>query len=210
MKTMLIRIHQIVHNPPYQDWHCTLTIGSTSALDIALSMFTGRGEYILAEEYTYPAVIESTNPLGIKCVGIKMDAEGLLPSHMDDLLTNWNPSTRAGVPKPWLLYTVPSGQNPTGATQGEQRRREIYRVAHKHDVFILEDDPYYFLQMQTYTGPSTTSPPPPSSHDEFLQGLFPSFLSMDIDGRVMRMDSFSKVLAPGTRVGYLFLLFSLI
>lgn len=178
-----------------------MTIGSTSALDIAYRMFTTRGEYILAEEYTFPAAIETATPLGLKCVGVNMDAEGLLPSHMDSILTNWDPSTHAGAPKPWLLYTVPSGQNPTGATQGEQRRREIYRVAQKHDIFILEDEPYYFLQMQPYTGPFTPSPPPPSSHEEFLKSLVPSFLSMDVDGRVMRMDSFSKVIAPGTRMG---------
>lgn len=180
-----------------------MTIGSTSALDIAYRMFTTRGEYILMEEYTFPAAIESAAPMGIQCIGIKMDAEGLLPSHMDFILTNWDPSSRQGAPKPWLLYTVPSGQNPTGATQGEQRRRDIYSCAQKHDLFILEDEPYYFLQMQTYTGPEAPTPPAPSSHEEFLASLVPSLLSMDVDGRVMRMDSFSKVIAPGTRIGWI-------
>lgn len=166
-------------------------------------MLTTRGEYLLTEEYSFPTAVETAAPLGVKCVGIKMDAEGLLPSHMDSILTSWDSSTRGGAPKPWLLYTVPTGQNPTGATQSEQRRHDIYRVAQKHDVFILEDEPYYFLQMQPYTGPLTPSPPPPSCHEEFLNSLVPSYLSMDVDGRVMRMDSFSKIIAPGSRVGWI-------
>lgn len=131
-----------------------------------------------------------------------MDSEGLLPSHMDSILEDWDTSEHEGASKPWLLYTIPTGQNPTGATQGEQRRRELYRIAQKHDVFILEDDPYYFLQMQPYTE-SSVPLPPPSSHEDFLAGLVPSLLSLDVDGRVMRMDSFSKVIAPGTRTGWI-------
>ncbi|MCJ1343872.1 Aromatic/aminoadipate aminotransferase 1, partial [Peltigera leucophlebia] len=176
--------------------------GNTSALDMAYRMFTTRGEYILVEKYTFPAAMETATPLGLKCIGINMDAEGLLPSHMDSILEDWDPSEHEGASKPWLLYTVPTGQNPTGITQGERRRRELYRVAQKHDVFILEDDPYYFLQMQPYTKFSD-HPPPPSSHEEFLASLVPSLLSLDVDGRVMRMDSFSKVIAPGTRTGWI-------
>ncbi|MCJ1267384.1 Aromatic/aminoadipate aminotransferase 1 [Lobaria immixta] len=193
---------EIVHHPPYQDWQCNLTSGSTSALDLAYRMFTTRGEYVLTEEYAYSSAVEKAAPLGVKFVGVKMDAEGLLPSDMDSILTTWDPSIHGDAPKPWLLYTVPTGQNPTGSTQSEQRRREIYRVAQKHDVYILEDEPYYFLQMQTYTGSSKPSPPPPSSHREFLSSLVPSFLSMDIDGRVMRLDSFSKLISPGSRMGW--------
>ena len=180
-----------------------MTVGSTSALDHAYRMLTTRGECILTEEYTYPTAVETAAPLGVACVGIKMDSEGLLPSHMDSILTTWDPSIHGGAPKPWLLYTIPTGQNPTGATQSEQRRRDVYRVAQKHDVFILEDEPYYFLQMEPYTKSSTPSPPPPSCHEEFLSNLVPSFLSMDVDGRVIRMDSFSKTIAPGSRMGWI-------
>ena len=181
-----------------------LTIGNTSALYMAFRMFTTRGEYIMSAEYIYSAVVETGAPLGVKHVGIKMDEEGLLPADMDAILSSWDPQARHA-PKPWLLYTIPTGQNPTGATQSEQRRRDIYRVAQKHDVYILEDDPYYFLQMPPYTTtPNSTTPATaPSSHEGFLSSLVPSFLSMDVDGRVMRMDSFSKVIAPGTRTGWI-------
>ncbi|MCJ1477539.1 Aromatic/aminoadipate aminotransferase 1 [Lambiella insularis] len=193
---------EIVHNPPYRDWECCLSVGSTSALDMAYRMFTSRGQYILSEEYTFATAVETATPMGVRVLGVRMDEQGLLPASMDALLSAWDPVAR-GAPKPFLLYTVPSGQNPTGATQSEQRRREIYRCAQKHDLYILEDEPYYFLQMQPYTGADAPAVPPPADHSAFLRSLVPSLLSMDVDGRVMRLDSFSKVIAPGSRVGWI-------
>ncbi|KAI4133056.1 MAG: hypothetical protein LQ341_006205 [Variospora aurantia] len=193
---------EMVHRPPYQDWQCGLNIGSTSALAMALRMFTVRGDFIMTEEYSFSSALETMAPLGVKALGIKMDEEGLLPADMDSVLSNWSESKR-GARKPFLLYTVPSGQNPTGATQSAQRRRELYTVAQRHDVYILEDEPYYYLQMQPYTGPNSPDVPPPASHEAFLDALAPSLLSMDTDGRVMRMDSFSKVIAPGSRLGWI-------
>ena len=166
-------------------------------------MFTKRGEYILTEEYTFCSAAETARPIGVRCIGVQMDAEGLRPSHLDSLLDNWDSLAHSGASKPWLLYTVPTGQNPTGTTQSLQRRKEIYRVAQKHDLYILEDEPYFFLQMQPYTGPNAPDVPPPSSHEDFIGALVPSLLSMDIDGRVMRLDSSSKVIAPGMRLGWI-------
>ena len=140
--------------------------------------------------------------MGVRVCGIPIDAEGLLPESMDQILSTWDVATR-GARKPHLLYTVPTGQNPTGATQSGPRRRALYKVCQKHDIYIIEDEPYYFLQMQPYTGASSPPPPPPSSHAEFLTTLVPSYLSLDTDGRVMRLDSFSKVIAPGSRIGWL-------
>lgn len=57
--------------------------------------------------------------------------------------------------------------------------------------------------MQPYKGPDASPSPPPTSHEEFLNSIVPSFLSIDVDGRVMRSDSFSKVIAPGSRVGWI-------
>ncbi|KAK6434239.1 Aromatic/aminoadipate aminotransferase 1 [Oleoguttula sp. CCFEE 5521] len=198
----IIEHTEIVHSPPYQDWSCTMTIGSTSAIDMGLRMFCERGDWILSEEFTFPTAVEAAAPMGIRVAGVKMDEGGLLPCALDEVLTNWDVYARCG-PKPFVLYTVPTGQNPTGSTQSAQRRREIYAVARKHDLIIMEDEPYYFLQMQPYTGPAASPIPPPTSHQEFLDSLVPSYLSMDTDGRVMRLDSFSKVIAPGARVGWI-------
>lgn len=193
---------EIVHNPPYQDWSCTMTVGSTCAFDMALRMFTRRGDWILSEEYTFPAMVETAAPMGVRVAAVGMDEHGMLAESLDEVLSTWCEKSRGG-PKPFIVYTVPTGQNPTGSTQTLQRRKEIYAVAQKHDLYILEDEPYYFLQMQPYTGPNAPDVPPPASHQEFLDSLVPSFLSLDTDGRVMRMDSFSKVIAPGTRVGWI-------
>ncbi|KAI1335887.1 pyridoxal phosphate-dependent transferase [Xylariaceae sp. FL0016] len=201
---------ELVCRPPYADWRCALTIGSTGALESSLRMFCDRtrGDSILTEEYSFSTALETAAPLGIGVFGVEMDGEGLLPDRMDEIISTWDEGAR-GKSRPRVLYTVPSGQNPTGATQGEARRREIYKVCRKHDVFIFEDEPYYFLQMPDYTADiaaraqvNGTSPTTPTA-EQFLQSLIPSLLSMDTDGRVLRMDSFSKVLVPGARMGWI-------
>lgn len=192
---------ELVHKPQYADWKCTMSIGSTSGLDMCLRMFARPGDVIMSEEYTFSAAVETARPMGVRVAGIALDEQGLLPDSMDNLLSTWDEKARGGR-KPFVLYTVPTGQNPTGATQSAERRRQIYRVAQKHDVIIIEDEPYYFLQMQPYTGADAPEVPPPSSHAEFLKSLVPSFLSLDTDGRVIRLDSFSKVIAPGSRIGW--------
>ncbi|KAE8149778.1 pyridoxal phosphate-dependent transferase [Aspergillus avenaceus] len=192
---------ELIHNPPYSDWQCCLNCGSTFAWDTALRMFCERGDYIMMEEYTFASAQETALPMGLKVAPIKMDEEGLLPESLDETLSNWDEAAR-GARKPYVLYTIPTGQNPTGATQQVERRKAIYKVAQKHDVFIIEDEPYYFLQMQPYTGPDSEPVPPPANHDAFIKSLIPSFLSLDVDGRVLRFESFSKVLAPGSRVGW--------
>lgn len=195
---------EIVHDPPYSDWDICLTSGSTSALDIALRMFTERGHYVITEEYTFSSAIESVVPLGAKMLGVKMDADGMLPEELDRVLSDWDESSRRA-PKPFLMYTVPTGQNPTASTQSLERRREIYAVAEKHDLFILEDEPYYFLQMDPFVSGRThdvPSPFKPVAVADFLANLVPSYLSIDTSGRVLRMDSFSKIIAPGSRCGW--------
>ncbi|KAH8705212.1 putative aromatic aminotransferase Aro8 [Talaromyces proteolyticus] len=189
---------EIVHTPPYADWQCCLTVGSTYSWDSALRVLCERGDYILTEEYSFASALETAQPLGIRAAAVGMDEQGLRADALDEVLTNWDSKAR-GARKPHLLYTVPSGQNPTGATQSAHRRAEVYKVCQKHDVYIVEDEPYYFLQMQPYKA----GVPPPSSRDEFLKILLPSFLKLDVDGRVLRLDSFSKVLAPGSRVSWI-------
>ncbi|KAJ4417331.1 Aromatic/aminoadipate aminotransferase 1 [Neurospora sp. IMI 360204] len=195
---------ELVHNPPYSDWRSCLTVGSTGALEQTLRMLCdgpGRGDCLLTEEYSFSTALETANPLGVKVVGVKMDEQGLLPEAMDELLSGWDPKEREGRRKPHVLYTVPSGQNPTGATQGLERRREVYAVARKHDLFVIEDEPYYYIQMPLETE-SAKEGKEEETVESFISSLIPSLLSMDVDGRVLRMDSFSKVVVPGSRVGW--------
>lgn len=190
---------EMIHHPPYEDWGVMMTAGNTNSIDTCLRMFLNRGDALLIEEYSFPSVMECARPQGIHPVAVKLDHEGIIPALLDQQITNWDASQGR---KPRVLYTIPTGQNPTGSTLSANRRRELYAVAQKHDLIILEDEPYYFLQMQPYTADAPDEPLPKTAA-EFLKALVPSILSMDTDGRVVRLDSFSKVIAPGCRAGWL-------
>ena len=132
-----------------------------------------------------------------------MIENGIIPEKLEKILDNWT----IGEKKPKLLYTIPTGQNPTGTSLDDKRKHEIYRIAQKHDFLIIEDEPYYFLQMGEYIKDLEQRKIHEDNkslvHDDFLKSLAKTFLSIDTEGRVIRMDSFSKVLAPGTRLGWI-------
>jgi len=105
------------------------------------------------------------------------------------------------------------GQNPTSGVLSVKRRKEIYALCSKYDVIIVEDDPYWYLQFPSATAFNIASGRTPrnteqhvrsgkSSGYDFLDSLVPSFLSVDTDGRVVRLDTFSKTVAPGCRMGW--------
>ncbi|KAB8075192.1 pyridoxal phosphate-dependent transferase [Aspergillus leporis] len=180
-----------VHRPPYVDWSTSLTSGSTAALEVAYRIFCNRGDTVLTEKYTYPGAIEGAGLVGLRFEGVDMDAEGLRADSLQQALSEWDLSRG---PKPRVLYTVPTGQNPTGATQSAERRNAIYDIAEEHDLVIIEDDPYYFLRMGVYQ----------PDHETLAQAAteLPSYLSLDRSGRVIRLDSTAKILAPGLRAGW--------
>ncbi|KAF2025161.1 PLP-dependent transferase [Setomelanomma holmii] len=179
---------------------CAITTGTTSAIDHTLQILCDARDYILVEEYTYPGFIDGAKALGVKLVGVKMDEDGLLPGDLDHILRNWDNTIDK---RPSLLYMIPTGHNPIGITQSTERRKAIYAVAELHDLLIIEDDPYMFLQLQragTHFPPIETSQTP---EDHYLAILPTSYLSLDISGRVIRLDSTSKILAPGLRCGWI-------
>lgn len=101
------------------------------------------------------------------------------------------------------------GHNPTSGVLSLKRRKELYKVCSKYDVIIVEDDPYWYLQY-----PSATARLPKKPEDapsatwkksgyDFLDSLVPSSLNIDTDGRVIRLDTFSKTVAPGCRLGWI-------
>lgn len=190
---------RIIHHPPYEDWSCMMTAGNTNAIDTCIRMLLNRGDTLLIEEYTFPSVLECARPQGIVPVSVKLDGEGIVATALDEQLSTWDESLHR---RPRVLYTIPTGQNPTGGTLSAERRLALYKVCQKHDIMILEDEPYYFLQMQPYKADAVEEPLPKTS-TEFLSTLVPSLLSIDTDGRVVRLDSLSKVIAPGVRCGWL-------
>ena len=105
------------------------------------------------------------------------------------------------------------GQNPTSGVLSIARRKAIYVLCVKYDVLIIEDDPYWYLQYPSANpsrfAASTHDPSPylnshkKSSGYPFLDSLVPSYLSVDTEGRVVRLDTFSKTVAPGCRLGWI-------
>ena len=194
---------EIVHDPLYSDWGVCLTCGSTSSMEIALRVFCNPGETVLSEEYTYPGFSEVAALVSIRVQGVPMDSNGLRSDSLDEILSTWD--TAEG-PKPRLLYTIPSGQNPTGCTQSSERRKAIYEAAEKHDLIVLEDDPYIFLNLGTSLdvagSGSRTDQEGAYPTVDYLSSLPPSLLSLDRTGRVVRLDSTSKILSPGLRAGW--------
>jgi len=124
------------------------------------------------------------------------------------VLSSWETAQSS---KPHVLYTVLTGQNPTGSTQSLNRRKAIYEIAERHDLVIVEDDPYYFLQMPPYhhsdgssgtSGSNGQTTEDQTSIEAFHSQYIPSFLSLDTSGRVVHLDSTAKILAPGLRAGW--------
>ncbi|KAI8237563.1 Aromatic amino acid aminotransferase [Colletotrichum sp. SAR 10_86] len=186
---------ETVHAPPC-DYECLLHPGNTNAWAKVVGLLCEENDFVLVEEFTYPSAQALWIPLGIKAVPIPADADGILSQDLRSTLQNWDEEKRGG-PRPRVLYLVSVGSNPTGITISAQRRREIYDVC----VEFVEDDPYYFLQFPGYLTPKEPAFQPKPTK-EFLKSLVPTFLSMDVQGRVIRLESFSKTLFPGLRMGY--------
>ncbi|KAK9239932.1 pyridoxal phosphate-dependent transferase [Lipomyces kononenkoae] len=201
--TFLKKHTEIVHRPQYRDWDCIMSGGNTHAMETVFRMLINPGDYVIVEEFVFPETAEGLRPLQAKMIGIEMDDEGMRSDSLRQLLEEWDETMRGGK-RPGVLYVVPTGQNPTGATMSVQRRKDIYNICVTYDLIIIEDDPYYFLQMSDYVpGADPSVVKVPKSNDEFLSSLIPSILSLDTQGRVLRLDSFSKVAAPGLRCGWI-------
>jgi kynurenine/2-aminoadipate aminotransferase len=156
------------------DSEILVTGGSQDALTRAFEMLLNPGDSLVIEDPTYSGALSFLFPLNLNMIAVKTDKFGMIPEELDKALAE----KRENAPK--VIYLIPTAQNPSGATMVDERKRKIYEIARKYDLIILEDDPYYFLSPE--------------------RGK--SFLSMDEDGRVLRFDSFSKVLSSGMRIGW--------
>ena len=182
---------QALHSPPAHAEHRTcITAGSMSGVEMLASMLIDRGDVVLMEERTFMAAIDVFRSMGAVLVPVAVDSAGLVP---DSLAAACASLAARGV-TPKLLYTVPVGQNPTGSRLAAERYELIYSIAAANRLLIMEDDAYFYMQHRA-DAPQLPLPG--------LQGLGPSFLSIDTKGIVLRLDTFSKLLAPGFRVGWL-------
>ena len=164
------------------DRQVCVTTGSADALSKAFDALLEEGDALLVESPTYSGSLAYLQPIGCQLVGVRCDADGLDPSHLEEILAGWDEGCNGGRRRPRVLYTIPTGGNPTGASLSLARRQRVYEVARTYDLLLLEDDPYHWLQ--------------------FSAARRPSLLSLDRDGRVLRFDSFSKLLASGLRLGW--------
>lgn len=118
-------------------------------------MLLDEDDHLLIESPAYVGSLAFLKPLGCNLIGIcywkhllfelETDSNGLVPEKLDAILRNWDTSKK----KPRVLYTVPTGGNPTGYSCNFDRKQRIYDIAQKHDLIILEDDPYYYLQVDS-------------------------------------------------------------
>lgn len=184
----------MVHDIGFQDWDVCMSVGNTFAWDAVLRTFTNPGDTILAEEYSFPSALDNAMTAGCEIESVAMDDFGVIPELLEQQLHNWP----ADKPRPKLFYIIPTGQNPTGSCLSPERRKAIWDIAHKYDFLIVEDEPYYYLQMPSFGTEDTVK-----NTADLLASFVPSFLKYDRDGRVIRLDSCSKIMAPGIRMGWI-------
>jgi len=165
-------------------WYSKLPFADLSVSQ-AVQALVNPGDPVIIEKPVYAGVIPMFEALRCEMIEVETDGEGINPLSLRQALENW-PSSK---PKPKVLYTVPYGCNPTGATTTLTRRKEVLELLREYNILILEDDPYYFV----YFG---TAP------------RIPSYFMLEAQtgdrsvGRVLRFDSFSKILSAGTRTGF--------
>lgn len=148
--------------------------GSQHGLDLLLRLLVEPGDTVLVGIPTYFGALQCFQAWGVRIIGVPVDEHGMDVGRVEFLLARYRPK---------FIYTVPTYQNPTGATMSLERRERLLALAQRYHVPIVEDDPFgdlYFDEM----------PPPPIK-------------ALDRHGYVLYLGTFSKNLAPGLRVGWL-------
>ena len=151
-----------------------ITSGAQQVMELACKSMCNPGDTLICEAPSFIGSLNAFKSYNVNLVGVPLDDEGMNPELLEKALKE-NPNTK-------LIYLILNFQNPTGKTTTLKRRKELYALAQKYNTMIIEDNPYGDLRF--------------SGED------VPSIKSMDTDGRVIYAGSFSKVLAPGIRVGY--------
>ena len=156
-----------------------LAAGSSQPLHMLIDALVDPGDVVLTEDFVYSGTLGILRRFRADIRGVQCDTEGMLPDALESAIVLAKTEGKAVK----MIYTIPTFQNPQGWTMTLERRCEMLRLAHKHSVPILEDDCYIDLRFE---GES-----------------IPSIHSLDEVGLVMYVGSFSKIIAPGMRIGYL-------
>lgn len=156
-----------------------VTSGGQQAIDLSIRTFVNPGDTILAEGPTYPGAVPCFTTYEARVEQIPMDDDGLRIDLVEEALARL---TAEGRP-PKLLYTIPNFHNPGGVTMSLERRRRLIEVAHERELLIVEDNPYGQIR--------------------FEGDPLPTLWELDDGaGWVVYASTFSKILAPGVRVGW--------
>lgn len=150
------------------------TGGNSQALDLVSLVFAKRGDTVFVEEPSYFLAFQIFRDHGLNVVGIPLDDDGISIPHLQQALRKHRPA---------FLYTIPSYQNPTGRCQPLERRRELVELAKSQDFLIVADEVYQLLHYYH-------APPP-------------ALGTMAASDAVVSLGSFSKILAPAMRLGWI-------
>lgn len=151
-----------------------ITTGSQQAIFLTGMLTLDKGDAVVVENPTYLGALSAYVPYEAEFIGVDADEEGMIMSELEKTLQE-NKNVK-------LIYVVPNFSNPTGKTWSLERRKQLLEMAKKYDVLIAEDNPYGDIR--------------------FSGEPVPEIKSMDDEGRVIYMGSFSKVLFAGLRVGF--------
>jgi DNA-binding transcriptional MocR family regulator len=148
--------------------------GSQQGLDFAARMLVDPGDVIVTEDPTFLGALIAFAPSQPDYAVVPVDDEGMQTDRLEAIL--------AAQPRVKMIYTIPDFQNPTGVTLSLERRKALIALANSHDLIVLEDTPY--------------------RHIRFAGHNLPTLKSLDTEGRVIHLGSFSKILVPGMRIGW--------
>ncbi|HAN44191.1 MAG TPA: PLP-dependent aminotransferase family protein [Ruminococcaceae bacterium] len=148
--------------------------GAQQGSELSCKALCNEHETIICEDPTFIGVLNAFRSYNAHLAGVKIDDDGINIELLEQALKD-NPNTK-------LIYVIPNFQNPTGVVMSLEKRKAVYELAKKYNVMIIEDNPYGDLRF--------------SGKD------IPSIKAFDTDGRVIYCGTFSKLLAPGMRVGY--------
>lgn len=151
-----------------------VTTGSQQALFILSQILVNKDDTVLMESPSYMGAIMAFDPVCPKYTEVPTDDKGMIPEELEKIL--------ASDAKVKMIYVIPDFQNPTGITWPMERRKAFMDIINKYDVVVVEDDPYGELR---YDGEK-----------------LPSLKSMDTQGKVVFLGSFSKIFMPGLRLGW--------
>jgi DNA-binding transcriptional MocR family regulator len=157
----------------YQD--ILVTNGSQQGLDFSGRVFLNEGDYVITESPSYLGAISAFKAYQCKFLDVETDDYGMKMDRLEATIKAHNGKVK-------MIYVIPDFQNPSGKTWSLERRKQLLEIASKYDLPIVEDNPYGMLR--------------------FEGEILPSIYSMDTEGRVIFLGTFSKILIPGFRLGW--------